>query len=426
MNDNKSDKILDGCSPSYLAQFRVHQEFVQSHIKGALDDEEPLLPAFFPPSSYWTSHEKNLFFHGLAVYSRFRPDLIAESIKTKTIFDVCLYLDILQKASYSTSSHGSLRSSLEPAMEVSTAWIQHEEKTAAALIQFDSCTWTPGFSDRNTKNPNSHCTCSFKSLPAVDYTEPSPVDHSSHTELKMSYLSHLDSTSLMALEKIVREAQLSEVDSGAVPPSPTPDSFGQPTTQTNPPIKALCELSSTINCFYCLTSFAAGGIENACGDIALDTPEPPAAGPSIKVFKKPDYSETKDQYLLMKRLYMRRKRAESKGRSANMEAIRLRPGREIRDRKPPRPRPKMYKRKRKIPSSNSSKTKISEKPETGSASLDEMDEEDEAQYELRSKGGLNKINQTRHRFLEIGVDSQLASTNSLDFFHLSSLVQLMR
>lgn len=221
---------LDDSSLSYVAQFRLHQNFVQAHLKGA---EQSLLPAFFPPSSYWTAQEKDLFFHGLAVYSRFRPDLIAESIKTKTTFDVCLYLDILQTASsrmIPSEVHGSFRSSLEPAMEVSNIWIQNEEQIAAALIQFDSCTWTPESADGETKKS---CVCSPQSL---------LVDHSSHTELERSHLSHLDCTCLMALEKIVRKAQLSEVDSAAVPLSTTSDSFGQPVTRTSSVVdKDLCE-----------------------------------------------------------------------------------------------------------------------------------------------------------------------------------------
>ena len=149
MNHKKSDDFLDDATQSYVAQFRDHQKFVQAHLKGTLNDEQPLLPAFFPPSSYWSSDEKDLFFHGIAVYSRFRPDLIAESIKTKTILDVCLYLDILQRASshIPSETHGSFRSSLEPAMEVSDRWIQNEEQNAAALTRFDSCKWIPGFGE---------------------------------------------------------------------------------------------------------------------------------------------------------------------------------------------------------------------------------------------------------------------------------------
>ena len=245
MNYNQSnDSLHESSLLSYIGQFRVHQKFVQGHLKGTLNDEQPLLPDFFPPSSHWTSHEKDLFFHGLTVYSRFRPDLIAESIKTKTAFDVRLYLDILQTVSARlplVETHGSFRNSLEPAMEVSSTWIQKEEQVAAALNQLDFCTWTPGSADGETKN---RCVCSPQSL--VDYSGPSSVDQASHTELKKSYFSHLDCTCLMTLEKIVREAQLCEVDSAAIPLSP--DSSKQSVTHTDPfSEKSLGEFLSSIN-----------------------------------------------------------------------------------------------------------------------------------------------------------------------------------
>jgi len=168
----------------------------------------------------------------------------------------------------------------------------------------------------------------------------------------------------------------------------------------------------------------------------LDSSEPPAIASSIMVTsKEPDYSKLEAQYRLKKRIYMRHKRAKFAGKSVNLDAIRLRPGRQTRDRKPSRPRPKMYKKKRKIALFNSSRIKSSRKletvvdPETELVSVplvDEMDQEDETQYEPRRKGGLKKLHRIRNRFLEIGVDSQLASNNNLDFFHLSSLAQLMR
>lgn len=151
--------------------------------------------------------------------------------------------------------------------------------------------------------------------------------------------------------------------------------------------------------------------------------------------KKPDPLQSEAQYRLMKRLYMRRRRAQSAGRSANTEAIRLRPGRQTRGGKPSSPSPKTYKTKDKKASFSSSRKETLKKPEATSEAdhvlvpspADEMDqEEEEAQHELQSKGGLNKLNRTKDRFLEIGVDSQLASNNNLDFFHLSSLGRLMK
>ena len=135
---------------------------------------------------------------------------------------------------------------------------------------------------------------------------------------------------------------------------------------------------------------------------------------------------------------MRRKRAQSTGKSINMEAVRLRPGRQ--DRKPLKP--KSSKKKRKISSFNSSRkdSDSSREPEPETVAVDseadrvsstptpvdEMGQEDESQYGPWSKKYCKKLPRMRNRFLEIGVDSQLASNNNLDFFHLSSLARMMR
>ena len=143
---------------------------------------------------------------------------------------------------------------------------------------------------------------------------------------------------------------------------------------------------------------------------------------------KSDSSKLDGEYLLMKRLYMRRKRAQSSGRSVDMEAFRLPPGRQS------TPKPKSYRKRRKIARFNSSRRESSEErvtvdgPEADHVvsvptSVDEMDQEDESQY---GKKYFKKLPRMRNRFLEIGVDSQLASNNNLDFFHLSSLARLMR
>ena len=149
--------------------------------------------------------------------------------------------------------------------------------------------------------------------------------------------------------------------------------------------------------------------------------------------QKSDDSKSKSEYPLMKRLYMRRKRAQFNGRSVDTEAVRLRPGRQTKERKPPKPRPKMYKMKRKIFNSNKESSQEPEAVASPEADhivsvprpVDGIDEDD-AQYEPRSKGGLTKLYQWRSRFLEVGIDSQLVLNNNLDFFHLSSLAQLLR
>ena len=164
----------------------------------------------------------------------------------------------------------------------------------------------------------------------------------------------------------------------------------------------------------------------------MDSPESPT---NALEAPKPDSSKL-EEYLLLKRLYMRRKRAQSTGKSVDIEAVRLRPGRQTRDRKPSRPRPKSYQKKRKISLVNSSRKESLKEPETvvdpeadhvvSVPAPDEMDQEEESQNEPWSKTHLKKLPRLRNRFLEIGVDSQLASNNNLDFFHLSSLARLMK
>ena len=163
----------------------------------------------------------------------------------------------------------------------------------------------------------------------------------------------------------------------------------------------------------------------------MDSPESPAVEPEAP---KPNSSKSEAEYLLMKRLYMRRKRAQSTGKSINMEALRLRPGRQS------KPKPKSYKKKRKVHLFNPSRKESSREswavvdPEAVSAPtpmaptpMDEMDQEDESQYNsLWSNFFLKKLPRMKNRLLEIGVDSQLASNNNLDFFNLSSLARLMR
>ena len=133
---------------------------------------------------------------------------------------------------------------------------------------------------------------------------------------------------------------------------------------------------------------------------------------------------------------MRRKRAQSTGKPIDIESVRLRPGRQTRDGKPSRPISKSYKKKRKIALFNSSRKESLKGPETvvdpetdhvvSVPAPNEMDQEDESQYESWSKTNLKKSSRMRDRFLEIGVNSQLASKNNLDLFHLSSLARLMR
>ncbi|WFD02416.1 hypothetical protein MOBT1_001098 [Malassezia obtusa] len=80
----------------------------------------PRAPASVPPCwtwwDTWAPDERARFFHALGVYSRHRPDLIADAVRTRSVEEVCLVLRRFRR-------------------EVSSAWLDVEEQCAAALAQ---------------------------------------------------------------------------------------------------------------------------------------------------------------------------------------------------------------------------------------------------------------------------------------------------
>ncbi|KAI0917108.1 hypothetical protein AcW1_007610 [Taiwanofungus camphoratus] len=129
----EADEDNETLDPAYLAHFSEHLNHVRSHLSGN-GGTGRLSPSFFAPTGYWTSAEKDAFFHALIVHSRLRPDLIAEEVKTKTVVDVCVYLDLLEEGCANTPS-AVQRKDLPTALEVSDDWIALEEQKALALVR---------------------------------------------------------------------------------------------------------------------------------------------------------------------------------------------------------------------------------------------------------------------------------------------------
>lgn len=240
---------------AYAENFRNHQESFQAHLNGRVFDTDPLPPSFFPPSSRWTSSEKDLFFHGLAVYSRLRPDLIAQHVKTKTTFDVCAYLDVLEAAVQ--REHGEIpktldRRAIEPAMEVSEHWVQHEEASAASLSALDSC--SPGA--KSTLN-DDHCS-HVPNSPSEQQFDPETTSSAEELESKERYgLGFLDSTCLTVLENVIREAEVDDTENKEM-------STSDPTLTSNIPVDTPRDYtvsqrpSRNFNCHagFCLLMFS--------------------------------------------------------------------------------------------------------------------------------------------------------------------------
>ncbi|KAG5651768.1 hypothetical protein H0H81_007521 [Sphagnurus paluster] len=117
---------------TYHSRFRQHLADVQAHLAGR--EGQVLLPSYIPPTGYWTPLEKDTFFHSLSIYSRLRPDLVAARIGTKTVVDVCAYIDALDDALVQKRHLLQPRSDIECSMEVSEAWALREEQLAEDLI----------------------------------------------------------------------------------------------------------------------------------------------------------------------------------------------------------------------------------------------------------------------------------------------------
>ncbi|KAG2053421.1 hypothetical protein BDR06DRAFT_956483 [Suillus hirtellus] len=93
-------------------------------------------PAIWSSSlASWSQSEVDAFFHALSIYSRWRPDLIAEAVKTKGEVEIVEFLITLDSCARSGVNETSdIVSTALAAVEVSDEWITAEEAMAAALI----------------------------------------------------------------------------------------------------------------------------------------------------------------------------------------------------------------------------------------------------------------------------------------------------
>ncbi|KAI0309078.1 hypothetical protein OF83DRAFT_1089325, partial [Amylostereum chailletii] len=173
-----SDAELENKAPpnfvylqSHLPQ---HASATRAHLAGQIATAEGHLEhSFHPPSGYWTPSEKQLFFHGLAVYSRLRPDLIAAHVGTKTAVDVAIYIRLLQDGLKTTA--GSLltsRANMPQAHEASEDLVELEEEQAALL-----CGAEPHYEDETRALDREEAAIAFQSLyPQLDETAPEGVN----------------------------------------------------------------------------------------------------------------------------------------------------------------------------------------------------------------------------------------------------------
>ncbi|KDR75884.1 hypothetical protein GALMADRAFT_248628 [Galerina marginata CBS 339.88] len=391
---------------TYADVFRRHQELAQAHLVGKLENSSSLLPSFFPPASYWTSSEKDLFFHGLTVHSRLRPDLIAEHIKTKSTFDVCVYLDALESSALreATDTKATDRRITEPAVEVSERWIQCEEELARALSEVDVCRWSFDSAEKDAVRAPS------RSASVSDEQHVESFGSNFRERTDQEYWGLLDSTCLVVLENIIREAETEDVGAKQL-------SSGQ----AGPCEGTLPEVQESGVSEY------ADQPSSYRDKATTEMPSEKSVGDTFHLASKHEIRRR-----VRKRLYMRRKRAEQAGKPVIPNAVKLRPGRLKRLRKPPKPRPATYNTKKKLAlradfedDRVSSDTNVTATPTTRSDSVD-SDDDERLTYEPHSQGGATKPYRVKKFFQEHGVDAQALVCMNLDFFHLSTLARLLR
>lgn len=137
----------------YLNMFEHHTADFRRHVAGLSHWKSVLPSSTFLPGTHWSPEEKGVFFHGLALYSRLRPDLIADHInislasssKTappprKTPADVSIYVSLLEYASRDKGLPDGMSSeefrarSIPSARVLSFDWTSNEEMWANRLM----------------------------------------------------------------------------------------------------------------------------------------------------------------------------------------------------------------------------------------------------------------------------------------------------
>ncbi|KAI5824344.1 hypothetical protein K523DRAFT_420859 [Schizophyllum commune Tattone D] len=419
----------------YVAQYRQHLEDIRVHLAGgrslgdheevdAIDHvDEPEVPAgtgeqdnvaapaadaapdlYFPldvagepaeDEHTWTATERDALFHGLAIYSRLRPDLIASCIPTKTVPDVCAYLEALEEA----ASYHSLPDALDQrriaplAMGMSESWLEWEETQATRLAvaepDWEAYVLNAQRQDTLATYPSDTPSAARESLLAHWKAEDA--------------LRTLDTHKLRAISHILRVDEAAEDD-----PS-------RPTTHNS------------------ITSNPTTSNPTAPNPLDEDDAETSARGRSQSPSRPRSQSSTpstrdlspKSRRRLQKRLYMRRKRAEKAGTEAVQDAGLLKVGRPKKAR-PPRKRRRRGRAVAGEEQGQAGEDQDQDGREDGDADADggegddgeeggEKGKEDE-DYAHPHRGGTTAPYKARRLFEESGITPAVLAEHKLDLF----------
>ncbi|KAF7376163.1 hypothetical protein MSAN_00031400 [Mycena sanguinolenta] len=385
-------------SEVYLSDYENHLAQLKAHLSGKTSESLP--PAFIPPAGYWTSREKDTFFHALTIHSRLRPDLIAASVKSKTILDVCAYLDALDRAAASEPIL-SQRATLEGAMEVSDSWVDYEEAQASELMEVE-----PGWEEEVKEHKRAELlTNRFRDDPAYW----SWKDEQESLWRKQDNLVHLSLPHLSVMERLLQKSDATgetldsvrQTPEPALEPLPTPESRDgviQITPQHVPSLDA--------------TEPDQGPSGSADNRSASVTPALPASPPPSHIPPSADYFRAlspASRRRLKKRLSMRKARAEARGTVPNLLPIIL-PSHTKTKIYVPKPRPHTYKKRHK-------------KPDVEEEANDRDDGEIAATGQR--EGGLDPEAKIQQIFQDQGIDGNTLVQWGLDVFNMRKLGKLM-
>ncbi|KAJ7096300.1 hypothetical protein C8R44DRAFT_748804 [Mycena epipterygia] len=318
-------------SESYVTDYEKHLGQLRAHLAGNTD--HALSPSFILPAGYWTSREKDLFFHALAVHSRLRPDLIADAVKSKNVLDVCAYIDALDEAAAAVLPQASsLRSRLEGAMEVSDSWIQYEEEQAGALSKLE-----PEWEEEEEEHRRSVLLASrFQD----EHTYWSWKEEEEGRWRKQDTLAQLDIHHLRIMDRLIRNQGV--VSHETEPPLTEPPMYRSHDGLIDPALLVLSASKPILQHFpspdHTIPDQGPGRPPNL---FVHTLPSSPVAN-NHELPPDPPLSPA-SRRRLVNRLHMRKKRAQAAGKEANMTTAKLTRGRKKTRVYIPKPRPKKYK-----------------------------------------------------------------------------------
>ncbi|KAH8984357.1 hypothetical protein EDB86DRAFT_149961 [Lactarius hatsudake] len=373
----------------------THISATLHHFTGAPEPPElPYAPSYHPPTGYWTGAEKALFFHALSTYSRFRPDLIASSIGTKSVLDVVVYLGLLRDGAQGiTASRGAIAlDQLPAAHEVSPALVALEDTHAADLAATE-----PSRADETCAAARAEAERAMRNSLRVRKGEGGrgaardrAGQQARREELERwraeqegvwareDTLARLDCVALQALDRMLRVDEERSVEAHFRGEAEA-EERGTPAAQPGPPTAVPPSPRASEHLSTPAPRDRGDDSEDALANLS------PASRRRAR-----------------KRLYMRRKRAEACGGVAQLNPTRLKPG-------------------RKASATNKNRRRRPSTPDPN-----DTDEDAEQKRRGRRPHGITRPYKVQRKLDELGIDAQYMQENGLGLFRLGALWRLMR